>query len=255
MREALGLPRAPRRRVSPWTKPRLRLLRRRWAQGARVREIAAELGHGVTPNAVIGKIRRLGIAALSPYGGRPGRRHGGSTLHGHRAAYWFRKGPPPPWVVSAKPHIEITRPDARIPRRRRRSLIELSRNDCRWPVGDPKSSRFFFCGAQAVRNRPYCAAHCARAYRDARAPPRGTAPPRDFARPRRPSRINKPTPAQTGPESKDDITTCATAQFHQTPKRTVGRAARAADAGAPAARGRRRRARRQRPNHHARQSA
>jgi hypothetical protein len=70
LRLSIGLPRAPRRRVSPWTKPRLRLLRRRWAQGARVREIAAELGHGISSNAVIAKIHRLGIAALSPYGGR-----------------------------------------------------------------------------------------------------------------------------------------------------------------------------------------
>jgi hypothetical protein len=37
------------------------LLRRRWAQGARVREIAAELGHGISSNAVIAKIHRLGI--------------------------------------------------------------------------------------------------------------------------------------------------------------------------------------------------
>src|SRR5262245_64429889 len=103
LRESIGLPRAPRKRVSPWTKPRLRLLRRRWAQGARVREIAAELGYGITSNAVIAKIHRLGIARLSPYGGRPGRRHVGKTgtvdrlLRGHRAAYWFHKGPPPAW--------------------------------------------------------------------------------------------------------------------------------------------------------------
>src|SRR5262249_25016041 len=135
--EFVGLLRAPQRRVSPWTKPRLRLLRRRWAQGARVREIAVELGHGITANAVIAKIHRLGIAHLSPYGGRPGRRPTGSTraadrsLHGHRAAFWFSKGPPPAWVVSAKPHIEVTRADARIPRRRRRSLFELSAHSCR----------------------------------------------------------------------------------------------------------------------------
>ena len=49
-----GLSRAPRPRlVSPWTKQRTRVLRRRWAQGARVRDIAAELGHGITYNAVI----------------------------------------------------------------------------------------------------------------------------------------------------------------------------------------------------------
>jgi GcrA cell cycle regulator len=186
LRESIGLPQAPRRRVSPWTKPRLRLLRRRWAQGARVREIAAELGHGISSNAVIAKIHRLGIAALSPYGGRPGRRRAGKPragdLRGHRIGYWIRKGPPPAWVVSAKPHLDTRRADGRIPRCQRRSLSELSKDHCRWPVGDPRSSRFFFCGAQPVRNRPYCAAHCARAYRDARAPRRGTAPPRLDAR-------------------------------------------------------------------------
>ncbi len=39
-----------------------------------MRDIAAELGHGITPNAVIAKIHRLGIADLSPFGGAPGRR-------------------------------------------------------------------------------------------------------------------------------------------------------------------------------------
>jgi GcrA cell cycle regulator len=184
LRQSIRLPRASRRRLSPWSTARLRLLRRRWAQGARVREIAAELGHGISSNAVIAKIHRLGIAALSPYGGRPGRRRAGKPragdghLRGHRIGYWFRKGPPPAWVVSAKPHLETTRADARIPRRQRRSLFELSKDHCRWPLGDPGSSRFFFCGAQPVRNKPYCAEHCARAYREARAPPRGTAPPR-----------------------------------------------------------------------------
>jgi GcrA cell cycle regulator len=184
LRQSIDLPRAPRRRVLPWTKPRLRLLRRRWAQGARVREIAAELGHGISSNAVIAKIHRLGIAALSPYGGRPGRRRAGKPrsgdwhLRGHRIGYWFRKGPSPAWVISAKPYLETKRADARIPRRQRRSLFELSEDHCRWPVGDPRCFRFFFCGAQPVWNRPYCAEHCARAYRDTRAPPRGTAPPR-----------------------------------------------------------------------------
>jgi hypothetical protein len=54
-------------------------LQRRWAQGARAREIAVELGHGITSNAVIAKIHRLGIARLSPYGGRAGRRYADKT--------------------------------------------------------------------------------------------------------------------------------------------------------------------------------
>ena len=168
----IGLSRAMRRRpVSPWTKQRTRVLRRRWAQGARVWEITAELGHGITYNAVIGKIHRLGIADRSPYGGAPGRRYTANTrpadrpVHALRAAWWFRKGPLPAWVVDATPYVETVGADARIPRRRRRSLLELEDETCRWPVGDPRSSRFFFCGAQSLRNKPYCAEHAARAAR------------------------------------------------------------------------------------------
>ena len=159
------------RRASPWTTERIRLLRRRWRQGARVREIAAELGHGITGNAVISKIHRLGISALSPYGGAPGRRFAASTrpadrpVHAPRAAWWFRKGPLPAWVINARPYVETVGADARIPRHQRRSLLELNDETCSWPVGDPRSSRFFFCGAQPLCNKPYCAAHCARAYR------------------------------------------------------------------------------------------
>jgi GcrA cell cycle regulator len=177
LQEPIGLPRAPRRRpLSPWTKQRTRVLRRRWSQGARVRDIAAELGHGITYNAVIGKIHRLGISDRSPYGGAPGRRSTASTgpadrpVHAPRVAWWFRKGPLPAWVVDAKPYVGTVGADARIPRRRRRSLLELEDETCRWPVGDPRSSRFFFCGAQSLRNKPYCAEHAARAARAARHP-------------------------------------------------------------------------------------
>src|SRR5215510_2714578 len=168
----IGLSPAPRRRpVSPWTKQRTRVLRRRWSQGARVREIAAELGHGITYNAVIGKIHRLGISDQSPYGGAPGRRYTANTrpadrpVHAQRAAWWFRKGPLPVWVVNAKPYVETVGADARIPRRQRRSLLELNDETCSWPVGDPRSPRFFFCGAKPMPNKPYCAQHSARAAR------------------------------------------------------------------------------------------
>jgi GcrA cell cycle regulator len=33
-----------------------------------------------------------------------------------------------------------------------------------WPVGDPKSPEFHFCGAPTEPNRPYCASHCTVAY-------------------------------------------------------------------------------------------
>lgn len=139
--------------------------------GARRASAGDRRGIGPWHNAVIGKIHRLGISELSPYGGAPGRRYTANTLPADRpvdaprAAWWFRKGPLPAWVVNARPYVETVGADARIPRRQRRSLFELSDDTCRWPVGDPKSSRFFFCGAQRLRNKPYCAEHCARAAR------------------------------------------------------------------------------------------
>lgn len=36
---------------------------------------------------------------------------------------------------------------------------------CQWPHGDPKQPGFHYCHAEAVPGRPYCAEHCARAYR------------------------------------------------------------------------------------------
>jgi GcrA cell cycle regulator len=35
---------------------------------------------------------------------------------------------------------------------------------CKWPIGDPKSLDFHFCGGSALLGRPYCATHCAEAY-------------------------------------------------------------------------------------------
>ena len=87
--DSFDLPRPPRPPAAlPWTEERLRHLRRRWKQGARAREIGAELG--VSANAVIAKIHRLGIARLSPYGGAP---NGDIPSEGYMAANWcFNEG-------------------------------------------------------------------------------------------------------------------------------------------------------------------
>ena len=36
---------------------------------------------------------------------------------------------------------------------------------CKWPFGHPGEAGFGFCGAPPLIGRPYCAAHCAIAYR------------------------------------------------------------------------------------------
>jgi hypothetical protein len=73
--------------------------------------------------------------------------------------------PAPAWVGDANPYVDDPGIDAAIPHAQRRSLLELTDDTCRWPVGDPCAADFFFCGAPPLPGKPYCAAHCARAER------------------------------------------------------------------------------------------
>jgi hypothetical protein len=44
------------------------------------------------------------------------------------------------------------------------SLLELTDDTCRWPIGDPGSSDAFFCGGKTVEGFPYCSYHVRLAY-------------------------------------------------------------------------------------------
>jgi hypothetical protein len=53
--------------------------------------------------------------------------------------------------------------DFLIPQSQRRTLLQLNDHTCRWPVGDPASPKFFFCGAATDMSQTYCPKHCVRA--------------------------------------------------------------------------------------------
>ena len=44
-------------------------------------------------------------------------------------------------------------------------LEEISESACRWPIGDPTSEEFVYCGIQTAKGRSYCAGHCRMAYK------------------------------------------------------------------------------------------
>jgi len=39
------------------------------------------------------------------------------------------------------------------------SLMELTERTCKWPVGDPATEDFWFCGLDVKAGKPYCEAH------------------------------------------------------------------------------------------------
>jgi GcrA cell cycle regulator len=51
-----------------------------------------------------------------------------------------------------------------VPMSQRLSLLELNEATCHWPIGDPSSPDFFFCGGKALHGLPYCAHHSRVAY-------------------------------------------------------------------------------------------
>jgi GcrA cell cycle regulator len=155
-----------------WTDERVELLRQLWLDGRSASQISAQLGHGVTRNAVIGKVHRLGLAgrAKAPT----------SAASPPRAASAPRMSPRPAssgartavrgataLALATEPALD-TRPvfqeeDVVIPMSLRVSIIDLKEAMCRWPLGDPTSADFRYCGSPAASG-PYCAHHGKLAY-------------------------------------------------------------------------------------------
>ncbi|WP_210526987.1 GcrA family cell cycle regulator [Rubellimicrobium arenae] len=42
---------------------------------------------------------------------------------------------------------------------KRLTLMELTEKTCKWPVGDPATPNFWFCGMPVQQGKPYCEAH------------------------------------------------------------------------------------------------
>jgi GcrA cell cycle regulator len=147
-----------------WTEERIELLQKLWGQGYSASQIANQLQHGVTRNAVIGKIHRLSKRSESKtsrvrnsgYHRTPvARRPPSPAPHAmgqHRTA-------PPEWAL--RPHqrmILVEEPGLA-------TSTTLAAHMCRWPIGDPDTSEFSFCGQASADGRPYCEGHARVAYK------------------------------------------------------------------------------------------
>jgi len=170
-----------------WTDERVELLRQHWADGKSASQIAGLLGHGLTRNAIIGKVHRLGLAGRAK---PPASAVGHAPPRPQKAAHH----PPPRPAVGAHmvrgatalavaPHALVeAEPEAFesvvVPMSLRVSIVELKEAMCRWPLGDPASPEFRYCGSP-VATGPYCLHHARLAYQPAQERRRD----RDRARP------------------------------------------------------------------------
>jgi GcrA cell cycle regulator len=156
------------------------LLKKLWTEGLSASQIAGRLGAGVTRNAVIGKVHRLNLSGRAqqprstqpraprkqrepslaggrPGGGRPGMPTAGSTALKHVLRAEMQ--PRPMALPEPKPLRLVD-----LPQGGRVTILHLSDKTCKWPIGDPGSEDFCFCGHGPRDGSPYCEYHARLAY-------------------------------------------------------------------------------------------
>ena len=132
-----------------WTDERVEQLRSLWTEGLSASQIARVLG-GVTRNAVIGKVHRLGLAGrASPSRAERPRLPSAPKVQA-------RPHNPAQPVVEEEPVILDDGSFA--------TVLTINDRMCRWPIGDPSENEFHFCGRKPKNGSPYCEAHARKAY-------------------------------------------------------------------------------------------
>ncbi|MDK3017515.1 GcrA family cell cycle regulator [Pseudodonghicola flavimaris] len=177
-----------------WTDERVELLKKMWAEGQSASQIAKELG-GVTRNAVIGKVHRLGLsnrttgttpakseAKEKPAAAKP--EVAAKPKPEPRPEPAPRPAPEPKPAAEARPtppaRKQIIPAGQPLPpqpsaneispealakvsevekKAKKLTLMELTERTCKWPVGDPATDDFWFCGLPTQPGKPYCEAH------------------------------------------------------------------------------------------------
>jgi len=139
-----------------WSDDRVTTLTSLWLDGLSASQIAKQLG-GVTRNAVIGKVHRLGLSGRATPSApvRLARLAAPRTAARAVASKSKPRSRPALVCVLIEPAPEgpglVT------------SMAGLGAHACKWPIGDPKADGFSFCGRPAEGS--YCGGHAAVAYR------------------------------------------------------------------------------------------
>ena len=159
-----------------WTDERVEMLKKLWLEGHSASQIAKQLG-GVTRNAVIGKVHRLGLSGRATpsrparpafKAPRPARPLVSSPLLHRRVV---ERHPTPAQAPRPAPYVE--EPGTA-------TVLTLGAHMCKWPIGDPATDAFTFCGRRAGDGVPYCVEHARLAYQPQQA--RKKSSPSELAR-------------------------------------------------------------------------
>lgn len=151
-----------------WTDERVELLKKLWAEGLSASQIAGQLG-GVTRNAVIGKVHRLSLSgrAKPPSGTARPRKPRAAAPHRPSSRTFVAGNTALKAHASPSPRrlpAPVAEQDVVVPISLEVPLMALSDAMCKWPIGDPSTDDFHFCGHKNFNSLPYCEYHSRLAY-------------------------------------------------------------------------------------------
>jgi len=184
-----------------WSDERVAILKKMWLEGSSASEIAKELGN-ITRNAVIGKVHRLGMsnrdtnnlksgsstsnAKKSVRRGRPPKVNKEEKKRG-RPHKLKDPGDFPGTINVTEKSTNSSAKEMRLDENKTKvasdlseetlqnilkvemkskkiSLMELTERTCKWPIGDPATDTFWFCGHESEPGKPYCKTHISIAF-------------------------------------------------------------------------------------------
>ncbi len=156
-----------------WTPKKIAKLRELWDKGLSTSEIGKKLG--VTKNSVVGKAHRLELdARMSPIKTQSDKKEKVEKKSKKPELKVVEKITPKKAEPKIKVVEEIEEEDFEIEELSSKkgkkddhkgvNITQLKLGMCRWPIGDPKSKDFHFCGRPTFKSKPYCLEHTVVAY-------------------------------------------------------------------------------------------
>ena len=131
-----------------WTPEKEKKLRELWKKGLSASKIAGLL-EGTTRNSVIGKAHRLKLEARST-----SRKSGVKTNRPENNSLENKNQ-----KLGRKARFKALLLDKNFEKENPIKFYEITDKTCRWPIGHPHESSFYFCGRTPMEKFPYCKLH------------------------------------------------------------------------------------------------